>query len=217
MFKHRLIFHTIHSGSATVPAQETPAEVSWKRFILKALMVPAWCAKHSQEQAFIVSHQENKKLLSPASSNIIYASCTTASNGHEQPIFMAKFWVRAVAQRHSIIQLCNVWRKPRGRADLRKCEFDCTLKRLERHSLQGSQLNCMLDCHPTSTVKVYKKAGTLLSERALHLYYSSRNKWGRRSDLDTEESRVERERRVTEGWMLHSSSALVGKPGSGDF
>lgn len=179
-------------------------------------MVPASCAKHSQEQAYVVSHQENKKLMSPASYNIIYVSCTAASNGHEQPIFMAKFWVRAVAQRHSIIQLCTVWRKPRGRADLRKCEFDCTLKLLDRlfpPRISTKLYSGMLDCHPTYTVKVYKKAGTLLSERALHLYYSSRNKWGRRSDLDTEERRVERGRRVSEGWMLHSSSALVGKTG----
>lgn len=140
-------------------------------------MVPASCAKHSQEQAYVVSHHENKKLLSPASYSIIYAGCTTASNGQEQPVSMAKFWVRTVAQRHSIIQLCTVWRKPRGRAYLRK--FDCTLKLLDRlfsPRISTKLYSGMLDCHPTYTVKVYKKAGTLLSERALHLYYSSRNK-----------------------------------------
>lgn len=60
-------------------------------------------------------------------------------------------------------------------------------------------------CHPTSTLKVYKRVWAWQPERDLHLYYSSRNKWGRRPDLNMGRKERGQEKGVSEWWMLNSS------------
>lgn len=70
-----------------------------------------------------------------------------------------------------------------------KCGSECAFRGLG-HSLcakiaiSRKMSPGMHVCHPTSTLRAYKKVRARQSERALHLYYSPRNNQGSRSDLD---------------------------------
>lgn len=129
--------------------------------------------------------REQACVVSAATSCIPYASCTAALTGHEQPVFMHECWVRTVAQRHSIIQLALFGAKHGGVR-----ESDRTLKRLDQSfsprnptKWSSGMPECPPNFHGESLRKRLERC--LSSERALHLYDSSRNKSGRRSDIDT--------------------------------
>lgn len=144
--------------------------------------------KHSQEQAFVA---HIRRIKAAVCCILLHSLCQLRSSikWHEQPIFMDKCWVRTVAQRHSIIQLALFSANHGGVQMCANVNPTKTLKRLDQSFSPRTSTKLssgMPECHPTSTVKVYKKAGTLSTERALHLYYSFRNKSGMWSDIDTE-------------------------------
>lgn len=155
---------------------------------LESLDGTCLACKHSQEQAFVA---HIRRIKAAVCCILLHSLCQLHSSikWHEQPIFMDKCWVRTVAQRHSIIQLALFGANHGGVQMCANVNPTIPWSDWINHSLQDPQLNCLPECpsaHPTSTVKVYKKAGTLSTERALHLYYSFRNKSGMWSDIDTE-------------------------------
>lgn len=82
------------------------------------------------------------------------------------------------------------------------------------HSLQGSQLNCLPECPSATQLPQWKSIKSLercrLNVLCILMIPPGISRAGGRTQT-REERRVEQERRLREGGMLHSSSALVGK------